>query len=201
MVIYGWQSTHIKTIQSNNVTCPSCGEKGGIINSFYGKYIHIFWIPTISIGRTGACQCTKCSDVFKPKKMPEEMKREYSIAKSEAKIPLWHFSGAGVILLLILFFSISNNAEAKYNAEYIANPLAGDVYEYEDSPNNFSTIKVIEVREDSLVFVHSNYAFTTKRGIETIDVDSCYSDTLYIMSKNELSEMYDSGSIFDVKRN
>ncbi len=200
MVIYGWNSSHIKTIQSPNTTCPNCGEKGGLIISFHGKYFHFFWIPTFSLGKRSAAQCTKCNKIYDSKNLPEDLVRDYKDAKSEAKVPIWHFSGLFLITLLIGFITYSSKAEAKKELEYINNPLVGDVYEYEEAPNNFTTIKVVEVTNDSIYFLQNNYAFTTKNGIEEIQADSCYNSEVYNIARTDIKKMFEDGTIFDINR-
>jgi hypothetical protein len=200
MVIYGWRSSHIKTEGNAQLTCPHCGEKGGIYNSVYGSYVHIFWIPTISIGKTGAAQCQHCKKVYEPKEMNDDMKRAYKTMKSDTRIPFWHFSGVVIIAAIIGLFAINDKFEAQDEMEYLNNPMVGDVYEYEADNNEFSTLKVIEVDEDSVYFVHNNYNYTQKSGIEVIDVDSCYSDEAYMVSREELKELYNEGTIYDINR-
>jgi len=200
MVIYGWRTSHIKTEENTQVSCPHCGEKGGIINSVFGRYVHIFWIPTIPIGKTGGAQCTKCNRTFKQKEMNDDLKRSYKTMKSESRLPVWHFSGIAIIAVAILLISISSKAEAQNELDYISNPVAGDVYEFKSESNNFSTIKVVEVTTDSICFVQNNYEFSTKNGIEQIDVDSCYAEDIYITSKAEIEAMYNDGTIYDVNR-
>ncbi len=68
MLIYGWRTTHIKSEANTYVSCPHCGEKGGITNNVFGSYVHIFWTPTISIGKKGAAQCHHCKKVANPKR-------------------------------------------------------------------------------------------------------------------------------------
>ncbi|TLX72800.1 hypothetical protein E9993_16800 [Labilibacter sediminis] len=200
MIIYGWKSSHIRTTKQPHLTCPDCQEKGGIISSIYGRYVHIFWIPLIPLGKTGGTQCNACGKTFKAKEMPEDIKREYKEFKSNTAMPVWHLSGMVIIALIVGFAMISEKLEAQDELEYINNPLAGDVYEYEAGTNEFSTLKVIEVNEDSVFFVNNNYAFSTKSGIEKIDVDSCYDKDIYVMSKLELKGMFDDGTIFDINR-
>ena len=200
MIIYGWKSSHIRTSKQPNLTCPSCQEKGGIISSIYGRYIHVFWIPLIPLGKTGGTQCNACGKTYKAKEMPEDIKREYKDFKSNTSMPIWHLSGMVIIALIVGFSMISKKVEAKNELEYISNPLAGDVYEYETDVNNYTTLKVVEVANDSIYFLYNNYAFSTKSGINKIDADSCYDQEIYVMANNKLKEMFDDGTIYDINR-
>ncbi len=200
MVIYGWRSSHIKTTENKQVICPHCNNQGGLSNSVYGRYVHIFWIPTIPIGKTGGAVCSHCQKAYKPKEMSEDMKRAYKNTKQESKTPLWHFSGIAIVGLIILFFSISDKIDAQEDLTAIDSPISGDVYKYESDANRYSTLKVVEVDEDSVYFRYNNYDYTQKVGIEEIDVDTCYTQDIYMMSRDELKNMYENGTIYDVSR-
>ena len=200
MVIYGWRSSHIKTEGNTRVTCPHCGKKGGIVNSVFGRYFHIFWIPAFSLGKTGASQCTHCNRVYERKEMDNDMKRAYKTMKSDSRVPIWHFSGVFIVALLVGFFMISDKVEAQEDQSYIENPLAGDVYEYSNGPERYSTLKVVEVNPDSVYFLYNNYDYSQKAGIEEIKADSCYNEDVYMMSRQELENMFNSGTIYDVNR-
>lgn len=200
MVIYGWRTSHIKSEANTQVTCPSCGEQGQLVNSVFGRYVHIFWIPVFSIGKTGAAQCLHCKKAFAPKEMNDDMKRVYKTLKSDTKVPLWHFSGLAIIAIIIALVSYSDKAEAQNEQKYIDAPMAGDVYEYENGPGRYSTMKVVEVSNDSIYFRYNNYDFTKRRGIEKIDVDSCYTEDIYMLSREELANLYTDGTIYDINR-
>ncbi len=132
--------------------------------------------------------------------MPKNIDRQYREIKSEVKLPLWYFSGLALFALFITYIIYSSNIEAKNELAYITNPLAGDVYDIKEEPDNFSTIKVVEVTKNSILFLQNNDAFSTKNGINTIDVDSCYSKDVYMMSRLELKNMFDTRTIFDINR-
>ncbi len=200
MVIYGWRASHIKSEGNTQVTCPHCGEKGQLVNSVFGRYVHIFWIPVFSIGKTGAAQCMHCQKAFKTKEMNDDMKRAYKTMKSDTKVPFWHFSGLILIGLLIAFISYSGKVKAQNEQGYIEQPQAGDVYEYQNGPKRYSTLKVVEATEDSVYFLYNNYDYSQKSGIEEIDLDSCYTEDVYMMSRDELKTMYNDGTIYNINR-
>lgn len=200
MIIYGYRSTHLKSEQFSQITCPYCGEKGHITSSIYGRYYHIFWIPFCSIGKRDISKCDSCENVIGPLKMPEILHQEYKRLKREASIPIWHWFGLTVAIIGIVISFFYGKINEKHEAEYISNPVAGDVYEYESGVNKYTTMKVTEVFGDSIYFVYNKYAFSTKDGIDKIEADSCYETDLYVMSKLEVKNMYDSKKIFDINR-
>ncbi|WP_439185538.1 hypothetical protein [Carboxylicivirga taeanensis] len=200
MVIYGWKSSPIKTEGNTQLSCPHCSEKGQIVNSIFGRYVHIFWIPVFSIGKTGAAQCMHCKKTFVPKEMDNDMKRAYKTMKSDTKIPFWHFSGLAIIAIIIALASYSGSVNAQNEQVYIDSPQAGDVYEYKNGPKRYSTMKVVEVSEDSVYFRYNNYDYTKRSGIEEIDVDTCYTEDIYMLSREEIKSMYTDGTIYDINR-
>jgi hypothetical protein len=127
MIIYGNKPVHLKSVQPPTLVCPSCGQTGTIVISAYSKHAHIFWIPLFPIGRLGASQCQHCKQVLELGAMPHEIKREYSNLKAETKVPLWQFSGLGLVAVIIAFTIYSSGEDKKKEAEYLANPVVGDV--------------------------------------------------------------------------
>jgi len=200
MIIFGWRSTHIKTDQLNNTTCPNCNKKGGIICSIYGRYIHIFWIPLFPIGKKGATQCSKCNRSISPREMTEDFKRDYKNFKSEARRPIWHLLGIIIITIIVAFFTFLITTNTNREVEYIANPVVGDVYRCNTDVKKYTTLKVTDVKEDSIYFLKNNYSFSTRIGIEKIDLDSCYNAEVSVMSKAVLKKLYDLGTIYNVNR-
>jgi len=183
MIISGWRSSHIKSEQNSMVSCPHCNEKGGIVSSVYARYVHVFWIPFIPIGKSGGAQCMQCNTTFKPKEMNEELKRAYKRTKSESKRPIWHFLGLIIILLLTLFVLFAGQADSKKELNYINTPLQGDVYKYKTELRHYSTLKVVEVQADSLYISYNNYEVSKRSRVYEINVDSCYASDVYVVSK------------------
>src|SRR5688572_9067139 len=139
MIIYGSRPVHLKSGQSPTLVCPSCGQTGTIFLSAYSKHAHIFWIPLFPIGRFGVSQCQHCKQVLETGAMPHELRREYDNLKAETKVPLWQFSGLGVIAAIIVFATYASGEDKKKEAEYLANPAVGDVYRYNTESKQYST--------------------------------------------------------------
>ncbi|MCG8306942.1 MAG: zinc ribbon domain-containing protein [Cytophagales bacterium] len=200
MIIYGWRSAHVRTTQSKTATCPHCGTRGSIITSIFSRYAHIFWIPLFPFGKTGASQCQHCHNAMKVNEMPEEIKREYRDLKSEARTPIWQFSGLVLIVMFVTWMNFTNKENEKTELEYISSPLKGDIYEYETESSNYSTLKVVEVTDDSIFVAPNEYETTKMAGVYEIDEDANYPDVQYGLSRAEVKNMYDDGVIYDVKR-
>lgn len=200
MLIYGSKAVHLKSIQPRMTSCPSCGTQGSIVLSVYRKHAHIFWIPIFPIGKKGVSECKHCKNVLKSNEMSGAIKNEYVNLKNDAKGPVWQFAGLPILAILAMWIVYISGENKKLGLEYISAPVKGDVYEYIIKSGSYSTLKVINVSNDS-VFVSPNEFEINKRSrIYKIDKPENYSELSYGISRNKLKEMYDSGEIFDVNR-
>lgn len=200
MIIFGTRSAHIETKQLPTITCANCETTGSTMVSVYRRHIHIFWIPTLPIGKTGASHCQHCKQSLHATNMPEPLKREYQKVKNQSKGPIWQFSGLFVAVVLIVVAGFAANNDKKNNAAFLENPLIGDVYEYKIAPKQYSTMKVMEVSNDSLFMSLNDYEISKSSKIYKIDKPENYPQVTYGFSKKEIKELYLSKKIIDINR-
>ena len=200
MIIFGLRNAHVKTVKSETSTCESCGKHGSILLSTFRRHIHVFWIPMFPVGKNGFSECQHCKNVLEPKEMPAPLKREFDGLKSDAKGPIWQFSGLGLIAVLVVVGIYTSGQDKEQELIYISSPVEGDVYEYKIEARSYSTLKVVAVSDDS-VFVSPNEYETSRRSkIYKIDKAENYADYTFGISREKLKEMYDAGDIFDINR-
>jgi rubredoxin len=201
MIIYGWRSAHLKTKQLDTCTCPSCGTKGSVITSVFSRHVHIFWIPLFPIGKTGAAQCQHCGFVMEKKEMPEDIKQEYGYLKSETRPPFWQFAGLLIITSFVAWGVVMSGKHDEDVQTWLEQPSKGDVYRYKTEGNYYSTMKVIEVTQDSLRVALNEYETDKKSGVYKLDKSQNYSEEFsYMLGKDQVREMYSSGTIYDIDR-
>lgn len=200
MVIFGSGSAHIKTASAGNLTCENCNNQGTISFSIFRKHAHIFWIPVFPLNKTGASECSHCQQVLKPKQMPERMKMEYKNFKSDAKGPIWQFSGSILIICLIAFAGYSSGKDKENTSKYLSEPAIGDVYEYKIESGSYSTMKVMQVTSDSLFMSFNDYEISKSTRIYKIDKEENYPDEIYGVSRQDLLDMNVEGDIMDINR-
>ena len=201
MIIFGTRAAQIKSVLSKQAVCPNCNEKGSIIISVFRKHAHIFWIPMFPIGKRGISQCQNCKNVLSTKEMPNSIRNEYSKLKDENKGSLWQFSGLALFAILISWAFYQSGENEKLEQQYLATPKRGDVYEYKIEGGFYSTLKVIEVNNDSLLVVPNDYEIDKMSKLYKIDKDENYSEEFsFKIAKKEIETMYNSGEIFDINR-
>lgn len=191
---------HLVSAQSNTATCPSCGTKGSVLFSVFGRHAHVFWIPLFPIGKVGASQCQHCKHTLKSSEMPKDLKSEYLDLKATSKAPLWQFSGLVLLVGLVGLIQYSSGKNKELEKAYISEPIIGDVYRVKTEDNQYTAIKVGSVSSDS-VYLYSNLYQTNKSsGISKIDIEENYATDMYAISKSQLNELYTTGEIMGVNR-
>ena len=201
MIIYGTKAVHLKTVESQTATCPNCGTQGSLRFSVFKEHIHVFWVPLFPFSKKGVSECQHCKNVLKPKEMPDPIKREYQNLKDQSKGPAWQFAGLGVLAILMAWGGYASGEEKKLELEYLKSPQIGDIYEYEIETGSYSTLKVVDVSDDSVFVSPNDYEINKRTKIYKIDKSENYSDSiLYGLSNSMIREMYDSGEIFDINR-
>ncbi len=201
MVIFGSGSAHLKTGPARNATCENCKNQGTISFSLFRKHAHIFWIPVFPMGKTGTSQCSHCQQALKPKEMPEPLKMEYQNFKSDVKGPIWQFSGLILIVCLFAFIAYSSGKYKENTISYLAHPAKDDVIEYRTDTSQYSTMKIVDVSQDSVLVSLNDYETSKSSKVYEIDKEENYPDEYYTIAKTELNAMHADGDILDIKRN
>jgi len=201
MLIYGTKNKQLaKEILIDK--CQSCGKQHSIDMHVFQKYAHVFWIPFFPLGKPGVSQCDHCKQVLKLKEMPDSLRSSYETLKAQTKTPVWMFSGIALVAVLITIGVINSRENDKLNAQYIAAPVVGDLFEIKTNSNQYTLYKVEQVRGDS-VFVSLNEYETNKvsgLGDMKSKGDAAFTEEVMAFSKSELKKMLDSGEIMDIDR-
>jgi len=200
MIVYGTKTTHLSTTQALTETCTNCNTTGEMYINVYSRYAHIFWIPLFHTGKIVESTCDNCKQTLAYKKMPEQLKLEATNAKSSVKTPIWQFVGLVLIAVVILWANYQNSQNKLENEAFISTPAIGDVYEYKVEKGSYSTLKVIEVTNDSVFVTENEFVINKSNKLHTIDKPENYSDLMLGVSKVEVKNMFTSGEIFDVNR-
>jgi len=106
MIVYGARASRIGNFYLDNTSCEYCKETGKQEVSVFGRYVHIFWIPIFPIGKKAVSECVHCKRTIEQKDFTPELKSNYTSNLSQAKRPVWHFSGLILIGAFILFSTI-----------------------------------------------------------------------------------------------
>src|ERR1044071_3132481 len=189
MIIYGRRSTHLKSIQLPNETCPNCNTKGTMAMSVYSQFAHIFWIPTFPIGRDGGSQCMNCKQVLTKQQMPKYLRMQYDQLVAQTRVPIWSWSGLAAIITLITVVTYNARIDKENEPKYMAAPMVGDVYHWKTDGGAYSLMKVAEVTPDSLLIYFNQYEVTKMSAIYELKTKE-YDSVGYWIRRVAIDSMY-----------
>ncbi|MBN1951692.1 MAG: hypothetical protein JW801_10845 [Bacteroidales bacterium] len=192
--LYGKKKVRIRKINDYSIKCENCGQYHQVFTIDQSCF-HVFGIPFIPLGKKAIrCACAFCNDSFNTKK-----KEDYLL---EARTPLFMFSGLILALGLIFLVIYFNQKNQRQTAEYIQEPMVGDVYLIKDDQTEkqrYYFFKLVKIRTDSLFLLHS-YLEYDKRVTEMQENDYfVLEDTLFTI-QSDLIKMHAEGEIDAVER-
>lgn len=201
MIVYGSNATHLKSDQLRNANCPNCNERGKLTASVFSRHAHVFWIPFFPIGKVGVFECQNCHKGFKKKELNEDGKREYKNFLTDVKIPLWKYSGLGLVALLISWFAYSDSVKDDKVTQFIEKPAMFDTYIFKTESANYSTFKITEIFQDSMYVNYNLYETNKLTGVSDINIKKNYEDIIYVLTNADIKVLHESGDIKDIERN
>jgi zinc-ribbon family len=201
MIIYGTKATHLRT-QNISGQCRSCGTSNNLQLSAFQKYAHIFWIPFFPIGKEYVIQCNHCRQVLDENEIRDAYRTSYEDMKRQLSIPIWTFSGLGLIAFIVVSSIISGQIKDKENRTWIQSPVKGDIYKYKTEEGEYSLLKVSEISGDTIFVFPNNYAATKIMGLTKLleQGDSTYSEVSYPILKGTLLKMLEEEDIRGIIR-
>ena len=202
MIIYGSRNIQLakETLMDK---CPNCSTQNSVELFVFQKYAHVFWIPFFPLGKTAISQCEHCKQVLKLKEMPVILKSSYEVLKTQTKTPAWTFAGIGILAILISAGIYSSKLNDKKNAELIAAPKSGDIFEIKTPGNQYTLYKVDHVKGDTTFVLLHLFETDKLSGIKSLKEKGKegFSDDIMPLSKTALNEMFQKGEIRDIERN
>lgn len=200
MVFFGTRASRIKDGRISNVTCPSCETQSSMTYAVFGKYAHIYWIPTFPVGKETVLECNHCKKTYALNELPEQIQNKFNLEKQGAGFPIWFFSGLAIIASIIaIVFFISKQDDAS-DIEYIKSPIIGDIYSVDNGESSYSSMKVYEVTPDSVFVILNDYEIDKKSAIHEIDKDEYYTTEKYSFASEDILIMFNEETIFEVDR-
>ncbi len=191
---YGTRSAKIKKYDDAHLKCENCGEYKSRF-TVHQRYAHLFWIPFFPVSRKHIYgECTNCGQ-----ELYDEKANNYL---SMTRTPWYLFFGLIVFVGFFVFAGFQNHSNQKKKAEYIANPVAGDIYTIkydEDGKSVYFFMKVDAVEQDSVIVLFNGYEYY-KFPSKMVEEDYFDEEEYYMYSKEQLTEFLSDGTIRAVKR-
>lgn len=201
MIIYGYRSRQLSR-EVLAEKCPQCGASHSNQLFVFQKYAHVFWIPFFPLGKYVAGHCGECDVVLNQKNMPQGWKPILEEIKSNAKTPLWTFSGLAIIAVIIAVSFANEHLKHKQSAKLLMSPHRGDVFEIKMKNNHYTLLKIDEVGDDSVLLRINIYESNVASGLTDLKSkgDTSFSDEQFAVARAELKNMFDKGEIVNIER-
>lgn len=185
--------------------CPSCSSDEMMMVDIYARYFALFWIPVFPLGKEAQITCPKCGHKPEMHTLPASFFLETEQMKSVLSSPGYLFTGSVLILLAAVFVAfrlISGISTADTNTleSYLNSPEPGDVYEIKTDEGNYSLLKIVDVKEDSVHVRFHNDEMEKESDLKDLKMNSSYSRTLYAFSKEQMKINYEDGLILNIER-
>ncbi|MFK8061157.1 MAG: hypothetical protein AB8B78_13845 [Polaribacter sp.] len=201
MIFYGTKGSHIHTEKTNGIKCDNCNEIVPHTISIYGKYGYLYWVPVFPMSKKAFTECTNCKVTLDFKGMNEKLRHASADAKRKAKTPIWYWSGLAIIALLISLIVYNIKEHDKEVVNYIQEPKVGDVIKFKNVDTNYySTLKISLVTKDSIFVIQNDYETDKTSGVYKIDLKSNYTTDPFGLGKNQIQQMFDDGTFYDIER-
>jgi hypothetical protein len=200
MIIYGTRTTHLKSVILTENDCPQCGSHGTITMSAYARYVHIFWIPFISIGKIGLSQCQNCKQVLEKKQMPLEISAQYHRLAAQTKIPIFHFVGAFLLACVFMYGIYSSTKSGELQETYFKSPQKGDLYAMIMDDGNYTYFKIADVSQDSVWIIENNMAVNKATGLYKINKEENFLQEIVALPRTFLSDLKQNKKIHNIMR-
>lgn len=204
MIIYGWNTKTLKEAPLPAHSCTGCNEKNSHI-VILAHYFHIFWIPVFVYKKSAHIVCLSCKLSMESKEYGSEMgelKQNLKMLKSSVKSPWYLYIGAILVGLFIAYIVYISNQNSQQKQDYINNPQIGDVYLLKDlqepTTYNHYLMKTVDTQGDSLLVVFNSYSYNGI--VDKLDSRDGFYDIMYIIHKDELKEMDESGELKKIFR-
>ncbi len=199
MIFYGTNSSKIKKGQLRNITCPNCSNDVSMNYTVFGKYFHLYWIPFFPYGKVNVAECNTCKATYDIKNLDQKINAKFKIEedRNPTKTPFKHFSGIGIIVLIIVGGILYDKLEENDSLDYAKNPKIGDVYYFElpEMKGHYSTLKITKITKDSILGLENNMEIGSKS-----DMDKILDEKNYVYpfsySKEELKDLTKDLSVF-----
>lgn len=182
--------------------CPVCNHINCVEMNVLQKYVHVFWIPFFSMGKTGISICGHCKKVMKLSEMPETYKQAYHNARLQSKISIWTFSGLVLTGLVALWLTHHINENDKLYNELIASSRKEDIYKVKTEDHRYKLYKVSHVSGDTVFVRYSRTDAGKSKNTKYIlqQGDEAFYKEENPVLKTDLKKMLEDGHVLSVER-
>jgi hypothetical protein len=107
LFFFGTGTSVISSHPLTGVPCVNCGQTS-VGAAIYSRYLHVFWIPVIPLGKRSVTQCANCKQSLSEKEMPPAYLQQVSVFKQQAKLPVSNYIVLALLGVVIAFSLVAS---------------------------------------------------------------------------------------------
>lgn len=165
--LFGTGTTVAATEALPGLTCQYCQTTGNLAVSVVARYVQVFFIPVLPLGKSSVTVCGHCRQTLRTGEQPAAYLAPVAAVVARTKTPLWHFLVVGLFgaivvinVLVAVVMSISTIGDPDP-----AVPVAGQRFKInlgdtspdattpaEDNPEGYALSEIERVTADTVYY-------------------------------------------------
>ena len=201
IVLAGTTSYNQKTATVEG-ECPECHTWATFTYRVLRRYTHLTYLPLFPVDTIIKTQCNHCNSIFDYDKLPENIREKMQRKESQSHFstPIWMYAGIILLIAFLVYCGYNYFVAKDKTAEWITNPIAGDVYDIKFANGYYSTFRIDKTTTDSVFSTANDFNADLFYETDEIDKPENYTVRKESYSKTDLKKLYEEGSIISIKR-
>ena len=159
LFLFGTRRTTVATTPLTGLACAHCHTPESLLCTVVSRYIHLFWIPVLPIGKASATVCTHCKQILTPRQMSPSYRAPVEALQQQARTPVTLFmvpALLGATLLISFVASLFKPKQAIEPTSITPAPaeMVGNRYKFNVSDDGqlYALLEVTHVAPDSVYY-------------------------------------------------
>jgi len=115
LFFFGTGTSLIGSYPLRGIACQHCGTSNTVAATIYSRYLHLFWVPLIPLGKTSLSECAHCQQVLREAQLPPAYREPVMAYKQNARLPVSNYLALSIIaigfLALMLVGTLRGNRQ------------------------------------------------------------------------------------------
>ncbi|MGI4823664.1 MAG: hypothetical protein ACRYFV_20840 [Janthinobacterium lividum] len=107
LFFFGTGTSIISSHPLIGIPCINCGTTSVGV-AIYSRYLHLFWIPVIPLGKRSVSQCAHCKQSLTEGQMPPAYLQQVREFKQQAKLPVSNYIVLALLGVVVAFSFVAS---------------------------------------------------------------------------------------------
>jgi len=107
LFFFGTGTSVISSHPLTGIPCVNCGATSVGV-AIYSRYLHLFWIPVIPLGKRSVSQCANCKQALSENEMPPIYRQQVDGFKQQARLPVSNYLVLALLGVVVAFSFVAS---------------------------------------------------------------------------------------------